>query len=523
MNQRNVLCNQGRVWGTSEALALCEKYSRAVASFTYTPSEPVVNETIIFDASSSHDFDGHIVTYAWDFGDGKTSTETDPITTHAYLMAGTYNVTLTVTDNDGLNNGTTMPVNIGKSNSMISVLASPTQTVGESAINVSLTPTRSGAPVTIWYRLGGEETWVNLTTVVTNENGEYSYAWMPSEPGTYELKSSWLGDENTLGAESSIITITRLAPPIASFTYSPTIPSVGEETTFNASSSYDVDEDITSYWWYFDDGNISSTIDSTTAHTYLFPGTYNVTLKVVDSWGLNSSYSQSVLAKMPTSVSISVSSPSTHVGFQVNITGSLQGMYRNGLVNKTVVLYYTVSGVGTWTPITSDTTDNLGLYSAMWIPPATGYFEIKAEWAGNTTHLGASNTTTLSSLAYEDQYVFCVESNSTITELAFNTTDWTLSFAATGPDGTKGYVKVTVAKSLAGTPSDIRVLLDGEQLEFSIASIDDSWLLSFTYGHSSHQVAVDLDINIIPEFPIWTSMLLILIILIAASAIYKRR
>jgi hypothetical protein len=227
--------------------------------------------------------------------------------------------------------------------------------------------------------------------------------------------------------------------------------------------------------------------------------------------------------KVSTSVSILTSCPSTFVGFKVNITGMLQDEYENSLRDETVVLYYTFSGIIDWVPITSDTTDDLGCYFAMWVPPATGYFILKAEWAGNMTHSATSNTTTLSSLPYQNQFICSVESNSTISELAFNTTDWTLSFTAIGPNGTMGYVKVTVAKSLAANPSDIRVLLDGEQLEFSIASIDDSWLLSFTYEHSTHQVAVDLNINIIPEFPTWTLMLLILIVLLAASAIYKRR
>ncbi len=39
----------------------------------------------------------------------------------------------------------------------------------------------------------------------------------------------------------------------------------------------------------------------------------------------------------------------------------------------------------------------------------------------------------------------------------------------------------------------------------------------FAYEHSTHKV------DIIPEFPTWTSMLLILIVLTVAIAIYKRR
>jgi len=56
-------------------------------------------DNIAFNGSASSDPDGTIVSYAWDFGDGGSSTVVNP--THAYLAAGVYTVTLTVTDNDG--------------------------------------------------------------------------------------------------------------------------------------------------------------------------------------------------------------------------------------------------------------------------------------------------------------------------------------------------------------------------------------------------------------------------------------
>ncbi|MFT3897387.1 MAG: M20/M25/M40 family metallo-hydrolase [Thermomonas sp.] len=58
----------------------------------------------------STDSDGSIVSRHWDFGDGKSSTATSP--THAYAATGTYNVTLTVTDDDGATGSKTTPVTI---------------------------------------------------------------------------------------------------------------------------------------------------------------------------------------------------------------------------------------------------------------------------------------------------------------------------------------------------------------------------------------------------------------------------
>ena len=57
---------------------------------------------------SSSDSDGSIASRSWNFGDGTTSTATNPSKT--WSAAGTYSVTLTVTDNGGLTNATTKSV-----------------------------------------------------------------------------------------------------------------------------------------------------------------------------------------------------------------------------------------------------------------------------------------------------------------------------------------------------------------------------------------------------------------------------
>ncbi len=81
-----------------------------VASFTYTPEHPVVNQTVTFDASSSYDPDGVVVLYEWDFGDGATASGV--VVTHAYSAAGNYRVTLTVTNDDGAKNSTSRLITV---------------------------------------------------------------------------------------------------------------------------------------------------------------------------------------------------------------------------------------------------------------------------------------------------------------------------------------------------------------------------------------------------------------------------
>jgi PKD repeat protein len=72
------------------------------ASFTMDLETPLVGQKIIFDASSSVDPDGEIVTYIWDFGDDTTRQEEVSTTTHTYTVAGEYTVELKVVDDHGI-------------------------------------------------------------------------------------------------------------------------------------------------------------------------------------------------------------------------------------------------------------------------------------------------------------------------------------------------------------------------------------------------------------------------------------
>jgi len=82
------------------------------ASFTYSPECPVINEKIIFNASSSYDPDGKITAYEWDFGDGNVTNTTEEKINHSYSEAGIYEVTLTVKDDEGAMNSTTKVITV---------------------------------------------------------------------------------------------------------------------------------------------------------------------------------------------------------------------------------------------------------------------------------------------------------------------------------------------------------------------------------------------------------------------------
>jgi len=155
------------------------------------------NGQVKFEAISSYDFDGEIIQYFWDFGDGETSIEKE--TLHNYSNPGYYNVSLTVTDNDGFKS---------TENITISVLIPP-------------------------------------------------------------------------------------EPPVAKISGPYTI-NKGEFVILNASGSYDPDLDgrIISYKWDFGDGETG--YGQIVNHTYNTTGTYDVTVTVMDEYGLTDTETTSV-------------------------------------------------------------------------------------------------------------------------------------------------------------------------------------------------------------------------------------
>ncbi|MBG7602833.1 MAG: PKD domain-containing protein [Gammaproteobacteria bacterium] len=70
--------------------------------------------TVNFDASGSSDSDGTVATdgYSWDFMDGNSSTEANP--SYEFTVPGTYQVTLTVTDDQGATASDSIAITVRK-------------------------------------------------------------------------------------------------------------------------------------------------------------------------------------------------------------------------------------------------------------------------------------------------------------------------------------------------------------------------------------------------------------------------
>lgn len=68
--------------------------------FDFSPATPSVGTEVTFTAEATDpDPNGTVESFEWEFGDGDTAS--GRTTTHTYEEAGSYEVTVTVTDNRG--------------------------------------------------------------------------------------------------------------------------------------------------------------------------------------------------------------------------------------------------------------------------------------------------------------------------------------------------------------------------------------------------------------------------------------
>lgn len=103
--------DRGQRATTAPAAVAIVAAANPVAAFTFSPTDPFVGTSIVFNAASSTVPTGRtLVGFNWEFGDGNQASGPAPI--HAFNVAGTYTVTLVVTDNTGRKAVTTRTVTV---------------------------------------------------------------------------------------------------------------------------------------------------------------------------------------------------------------------------------------------------------------------------------------------------------------------------------------------------------------------------------------------------------------------------
>ena len=117
----------------------------------------------------------------------------------------------------------------------------------------------------------------------------------------------------------------------------------------------------------------------------------------------------------------------------------------------------------------------------------------------------------------EETYQVTTVCNSTISAFQFDQVNRIIRFNVTGEEGI-GFCRVCIPHALMEPPYTVTV--DGHLPQYVNYTLyhngTHTWII-FTYQHSTHQVVI------VPEFPTWASMLLMLIVLTVATVIHKRR
>jgi hypothetical protein len=213
--------------------------------------------------------------------------------------------------------------------------------------------------------------------------------------------------------------------------------------------------------------------------------------QVEASWHLIDNFSISTRNLQKPLLTLSCKSSTSYSGFNVEING---GLTFNGtaISNAPILLSYSVTGGKRWGDLTLVYTGSDGGYSAAWLPSVTGYFMVKATYETNDNYLGTTEIVNFAVVQSAEKNVFSVNSNSTVTNLAFNSESHELNFTVTGESGTTGYADVYIAKSLIGDIANVKAFLDDGEIEYTATSVSDSWLLHFSYQHSTHDVSIGL-------------------------------
>ena len=248
------------------------------AAFTATPLSGIAPLTVAFDSSASTGTAP--LTYAWNFGDGGTSTLPKP--SHEYTAAGSYPVTLTVSNKAGIST-TTPPTTITVTAPPVPLKAdfTATQTTCSCKWNVTFNDISTGTYTSrAWaYQKVGTTTWTTFGSGLPTPNLSFS----TSAPYYINLTvTNAAGNSNTL-----IKTITP-GPLKASFTASTTSGPRPLTVTFTDTST----GVPTSWKWEVKTGSGSYSQVSTDQNPSLdfnTPGTYYVQLTTTSSCGSSTS------------------------------------------------------------------------------------------------------------------------------------------------------------------------------------------------------------------------------------------
>ncbi len=268
--------------------------------------------TLWFSGANSRDADGWIAAYEWNFGDGSsTSGRTVP---HVFADPGTYDVSLTVTDNCGASASQSVTVSIVAADPCAGNQA-PTANAGSNRM--------ADVGATLTFDAGGSSDDGTITSFrwtfgdgASATGRAVSHAF--DEAGTYTVTLTVTDD---CGASASASVVATVSDPdnggsdvvSAAFGFTPQAPRVQDMVAFSADQAAAFEGDFY-FRWDFGDGSYPGYGGAQVTRPFADPGSYTVTLTLIDkfNWQIVATESRTVV-----------------VGERLTVTGALSGTLAN--------------------------------------------------------------------------------------------------------------------------------------------------------------------------------------------------
>ena len=271
---------------------ILEVNHRPVPDFTYAaatngtasigPKADFQHDDVIQFTGTATDPDGDaIATWHWDFGDGTTSDLQNP--THQYPNGGTFEVTLTVTDDRGVTGTVTKTIEVEGPPNQPPVIGAVNADPDDPAVNEDIDFTAevtdddqpAGTAFTYAWDFGDE-----ATSTLAAPTHSYDTA------GTYTVTLTVTDAQGGTDTETIQVSVGNDPPAVTGIGHTPATKNTGDEVTLTAQGVTDPDGDpIAEYRWDYGDTQTASTTTAQTTHIYSAPGDYTVTLRVVDDRG----------------------------------------------------------------------------------------------------------------------------------------------------------------------------------------------------------------------------------------------
>jgi PKD repeat protein len=259
---------------------------------SYEPKKPKVEEKINFSASQSWDEDGEITRWAWEFWDTEErgeSTKENP-KSRIYNEYGNYTVNLTVFDDKGAKNTTSIKIKINE----------PPKAIFTYSPTYPLRYPNAGDPIT-FDASESKDLDGNITTygwyfdgIPKNENKAGVTHSFP-KGGNFSASLAVKDNNNSTSINNRTIRINWI--PVAKISCSSTEAEENERIIFNASQSSDGEGGRLNYSWDFDnDGDPDSGLKKA-PYQYLLDGEYRAKLTVTDENGASNSTSINISIK----------------------------------------------------------------------------------------------------------------------------------------------------------------------------------------------------------------------------------